>query len=328
MVGKLIAGFFSEDLRAVAEPAARRAMRCATPSPSWRSEVGGGRKPEEVADGFIKIAVENMANAIKKISVQRGYDVTRYALNCFGGAGGQHACLVADALGMTKVLIHPFSSLLSAYGMGLADIRATRQQAIELPFGPKALAAHQAHRRAARRARRRREVVGQGVPAAKIKVHRARAYPLRRHRHGAGGRRPARLPTMKRRLRSARTRRASASSIAPSSSWSRRVGRSRRRRRHIPREGDARSRATKLPCAGAQHAILLRRRMARRRVYTRDQLKPGNTVEGRRHHHRAAPDHRRRGRLAGGGDAEESSRAHARRDAQAHARDRHRMPIR
>src|SRR5207253_7671465 len=98
-------------------------------------EVGGGRSAEEVADGFIKIAVENMANAIKKISVQRGYDVTRYALNCFGGAGGQHACLVADALGMTKVLIHPFSSLLSAYGMGLADIRATRQQAIEEPFG-------------------------------------------------------------------------------------------------------------------------------------------------------------------------------------------------
>ena len=94
-------------------------------------EVGGGRTPEEIADGFIRIAVENMANAIKKISVQRGYDVTRYALNCFGGAGGQHACLVADALGMTTVLIHPFSSLLSAYGMGLADIRATRQQAIE-----------------------------------------------------------------------------------------------------------------------------------------------------------------------------------------------------
>ena len=65
-----------------------------------------------------------MANAIKKISVQRGYDVTRYALNCFGGAGGQHACLVADALGMTQVLMHPYSSLLSAYGMGLADIRA------------------------------------------------------------------------------------------------------------------------------------------------------------------------------------------------------------
>ncbi|MFZ0842155.1 MAG: hydantoinase/oxoprolinase family protein, partial [Xanthobacteraceae bacterium] len=93
-------------------------------------KIADGRTAEQVADGFIHIAVENMANAIKKISVQRGYDVTRYALNCFGGAGGQHACLVADALGMTKVLIHPFSSLLSAYGMGLANVRATREQAL------------------------------------------------------------------------------------------------------------------------------------------------------------------------------------------------------
>ncbi|HET7850106.1 MAG TPA: hydantoinase B/oxoprolinase family protein [Pseudolabrys sp.] len=136
---------------------------------SLAREVGGGRTPEQIADGFIKIAVENMANAIKKISVQRGYDVTRYALNCFGGAGGQHACLVADALGMTKVLIHPFSSLLSAYGMGLADIRATRQQAIELPFGEKALKAIE--RVGARLGKQaREEVAGQGVPAAKIKV--------------------------------------------------------------------------------------------------------------------------------------------------------------
>src|SRR5207253_3717672 len=104
-------------------------------------EIGDGRSGEDVADGFIKIAVENMANAIKKISVQRGYDVTRYTLNCFGGAGGQHACLVADALGMRTVLIHPFSSLLSAYGMWLADIRATRQQAIEEPLGARGLAA-------------------------------------------------------------------------------------------------------------------------------------------------------------------------------------------
>jgi 5-oxoprolinase (ATP-hydrolysing) len=129
----------------------------------------GDKTAEEIADGFIKIAVENMANAIKKISVQRGYDVTRYALNCFGGAGGQHACLVADALGMTKVLIHPFSSLLSAYGMGLADIRSTRQQAIELPFGAKAFAAIK--REAARLGKTaRNEVAGQGVPAAKIKI--------------------------------------------------------------------------------------------------------------------------------------------------------------
>jgi 5-oxoprolinase (ATP-hydrolysing) len=111
-----------------------------------------------------------MANAIKKISVQRGYDVTRYALNCFGGAGGQHACLVADALGMTKVLIHPFSSLLSAYGMGLADIRATRQQAIEEPFGDGALASLMATgTRLGEEARR--EVAGQGVPERDIVVH-------------------------------------------------------------------------------------------------------------------------------------------------------------
>ncbi|MBR1217569.1 hydantoinase B/oxoprolinase family protein [Bradyrhizobium sp. U87765 SZCCT0131] len=98
------------------------------------SEVGGGQSPEQVADGFIQIAVANMAEAIKKISVQRGYDITAYALNCFGGAGGQHACLVADALGMTKVLIHPMSGLLSAYGMGLADIRATRVRALDQPL--------------------------------------------------------------------------------------------------------------------------------------------------------------------------------------------------
>ena len=129
----------------------------------------GGKSAEEIADGFIKIAVENMANAIKKISVQRGYDVTRYALNCFGGAGGQHACLVADALGMTEVLIHPFSSLLSAYGMGLADIRATRQLAIEETMGTKSLAALK--REGARLGKdAKAEVAGQGVPAGSIKV--------------------------------------------------------------------------------------------------------------------------------------------------------------
>ena len=96
-----------------------------------RAATGDERTPVEVAAGYLKIAVENMANAIKKISVQRGYDVTGYTLNCFGGAGGQHACLVADALGMTTVLIHPFAGVLSAYGMGLADIRALREKAVE-----------------------------------------------------------------------------------------------------------------------------------------------------------------------------------------------------
>nr|CAD6428775.1 5-oxoprolinase [Rhizobium sp. Q54] len=97
--------------------------------------IGDGRTPEEVADGFLAIAVENMANAVKKISVQRGYDVTNYVLTCFGGAGGQHACLTADALGISTVMIHPFSGILSAYGMGLADIRATRQKTVSAVLG-------------------------------------------------------------------------------------------------------------------------------------------------------------------------------------------------
>ncbi len=97
-------------------------------------EVGGGRTPEELADGAIRIAVESMANAIKKISVERGYDVTEYALNCFGSAGGQHACLIADTLGIETILIHPLSGLLSAYGMGLAPIRASRERSIEAPL--------------------------------------------------------------------------------------------------------------------------------------------------------------------------------------------------
>jgi 5-oxoprolinase (ATP-hydrolysing) len=168
MVGKLIPDYFPKifgpnqdqplDAKSVQDAFAALAK-----------EVGDGRKPEDVADGFIRIAVENMANAIKKISVQRGYDVTRYALNCFGGAGGQHACMVADALGMTKVLIHPFSSLLSAYGMGLADIRATRQQAIEEPFGSRALAAISRTGGLLARAAKD-EVVSQGLPPARIKT--------------------------------------------------------------------------------------------------------------------------------------------------------------
>jgi 5-oxoprolinase (ATP-hydrolysing) len=173
MVGKLIPDFFPRIFGAQQNlPLDADAVRAAFAQ--LAREIGDGRSAEDVADGFIRIAVENMANAIKKISLQRGYDVTRYALNCFGGAGGQHACLVADALGMTKVLIHPFSSLLSAYGMGLADIRATRQQAVEETFGDAVLAS------IATVAGRlgedaRSEVIGQGVAPAAVTVH-ARAH--------------------------------------------------------------------------------------------------------------------------------------------------------
>ncbi|QOV22827.1 hydantoinase/oxoprolinase family protein [Anabaenopsis elenkinii] len=96
--------------------------------------TGNYRTPEQVAAGFIAIAVENMANAIKKISLQRGYDVTQYVLCCFGGAGGQVACLIADTLGMKQIFLHPYAGVLSAYGMGLADVRATRVQGVEQPL--------------------------------------------------------------------------------------------------------------------------------------------------------------------------------------------------
>jgi 5-oxoprolinase (ATP-hydrolysing) len=93
--------------------------------------TGQPQDPHAVAEGFLRVAVANMANAIKFISVQRGHDVTEYTLACFGGAGGQHACLVADELGMKRVYIHPFAGVLSAYGMGLAQVRALREEAVE-----------------------------------------------------------------------------------------------------------------------------------------------------------------------------------------------------
>jgi 5-oxoprolinase (ATP-hydrolysing) len=96
--------------------------------------TGRQATPEEVAEGFLRIAVANMANAIKFISVQRGHDVTEYTLTCFGGAGGQHACLVADELGMKRVYIHPLAGVLSAYGMGLAQVRAMHEKAVERPL--------------------------------------------------------------------------------------------------------------------------------------------------------------------------------------------------
>ncbi|MCF4969975.1 hydantoinase/oxoprolinase family protein [Nostoc sp. CMAA1605] len=96
--------------------------------------TGNYRTPEQVAAGFIAIAVANMANAIKKISLQRGYDITEYVLCCFGGAGGQVACLIADTLGMKQIFLHPYAGVLSAYGMGLADVRVTRVGGVEQPL--------------------------------------------------------------------------------------------------------------------------------------------------------------------------------------------------
>ena len=125
---------------------------------------------EEVAEGFLRIAVENMANAIKKISVQRGYDVTEYTLNCFGGAGGQHACLVADALGMTSIFLHPFAGVLSAYGMGLAEIRALRETQLGFDFAAADLESQLAEQCDPLAASARREVRDQGIGEGNISV--------------------------------------------------------------------------------------------------------------------------------------------------------------
>lgn len=131
--------------------------------------TGVPRTALEVADGFLKIAVENMANAIKQISVQRGYDVTRYTLCSFGGAGGQHACQVADALGMQRVFIHPFAGVLSAYGMGLADVRALRQQAVEAVLDAHSLAACEASYAALEDAAQG-EIAEQGIAPAQVET--------------------------------------------------------------------------------------------------------------------------------------------------------------
>ncbi|WP_420797719.1 hydantoinase B/oxoprolinase family protein [Ectothiorhodospira variabilis] len=127
-------------------------------------DTGDARSPEEVAEGYLRIAVENMANAIKQISVQRGHDITGYTLNCFGGAGGQHACRVAEALGMARVLVHPFAGVLSAYGMGLADLTTLRELAVDAPLQADTLK-RLAPRLEWAEGEGREELLAQGAPA-------------------------------------------------------------------------------------------------------------------------------------------------------------------
>ncbi|MET0265256.1 MAG: hydantoinase B/oxoprolinase family protein [Duganella sp.] len=132
-------------------------------------ETGTRLSPSAVADGFLAVAVDNMAQAIKSISVERGYDVSRYAMCCFGGAGGQHACRVADVLGMSTIAIHPFAGVLSAFGMGLADIRAIREGAVEQLLSDGTLAALQP-RIAALSREATDELLAQQVAPAAIRV--------------------------------------------------------------------------------------------------------------------------------------------------------------
>jgi 5-oxoprolinase (ATP-hydrolysing) len=134
-----------------------------------RRATGDTRSAEQVAEGFLEIAVGNMAEAIKKISVQRGHDVTEYTLCCFGGAAGQHACRVADALGMTRIFIHPLAGVLSAYGMGLADTVAMREEAVEAKLEAGRLA--DLEERIARLASiARNELLSQGVAPERIRI--------------------------------------------------------------------------------------------------------------------------------------------------------------
>ncbi|MCZ8148370.1 MAG: hydantoinase B/oxoprolinase family protein, partial [Roseomonas sp.] len=127
--------------------------------------TGAPQDPRAVAEGFLRVAVANMAAAIKQVSIQKGHDVTRFALQCFGGAGGQHACLVADELGMDTVFIHPFAGVLSAYGMGLADQSVIREAPVEAPLTQAAMADLQA-RIDGLRAEAEAELLRQGAAAA------------------------------------------------------------------------------------------------------------------------------------------------------------------
>ena len=131
--------------------------------------LGDDRSCEAIADAFIAIAVANMANAIRAISVARGHDVTRFALACFGGAGGQHACLVADALGIDTVLIHPLAGVLSAYGMGLADRRAVRERTVGLALEPASFAVLEDEAERLRQAATD-DLVSQGLDLAQVIV--------------------------------------------------------------------------------------------------------------------------------------------------------------
>ncbi|HMD74350.1 MAG TPA: hydantoinase B/oxoprolinase family protein [Steroidobacteraceae bacterium] len=172
MLGRIQPEFFPKVFGVNADqPIDREATREKFTELARRISIGAeeSRSPQAVADGFLRIAVANMANAVKKISIERGYDVTRYVLACFGGAAGQHACAVADALGMTKIFIHPLAGVLSAYGMGLADLRAIRELAVEQRLTETLVAQlAESFRLLGRDARA--EIAGQHIPEARIAV--------------------------------------------------------------------------------------------------------------------------------------------------------------
>jgi 5-oxoprolinase (ATP-hydrolysing) len=303
MVGKLIPAYFppifgeKRDQPLDVETVGRN-------SPRWRRRSVMAAVAEEVADGFIQIAVANMAEAIKKISVQRGYDITRYALNSFGGAGGQHACLVADALGIKTVLLHPFSGLLSAYGMGLAEIRSTRTAALDVPLDAQAKAAIAvvADKLAAET---RNELTGQGVPDDAVAIH------VRAH------------------IRYAGTDTAIAIAAGTRAEMQDAFQAAHRARFGFIDEtkalvieaveveavgGGAKFEEASSPEQAGEPAVAERTRLFSKgqwhdaAIVRREAMQPGQSVAGTRHHHRAQPDRCGRGGLGRQADGQGSSR--------------------
>ena len=274
-------------------------------------KIGDGKSPEEVAEGAIRIAVGNMANAIKTISVQRGHDVTEYVLNGFGGAGGQHACHVADALGIGSVLIHPLSGVLSAYGIGLASISAMRSKAVLAPLDEDGLGALAAIR-APLEVDARQELARPGSRAERRHRDRLGASSLCRHRFKlpdpggelagyAGSVRDRASATLRLRQsgqgdrdRGGRGRRPKAAACGHAS-LSFRSSTRRSNRRPAPR----------MFTHGAWHEAP---------VLLRASLKPGQSIAGPGPDHRGPPDGRGRAGLAGASDREEPSLAQPHRE--------------
>ncbi len=303
MLGKIQPAFFPRVFGPRGDEALDARRRRGAGSPRSPREIeratGTAHAPEAVAEGFVDIAVGSMANAIKKISVARGYDVTRYTLQCFGGAGGQHACLVADALGMSRVFVHPLAGVLSAYGMGLADQSVMREAAIEQPLGRRA-------RRRRRRARPRSptqadgELARQGVARERDRACTgastcATRAPTRRSSSpfgdaaraagGVRGRVPAalRLPdaASARLIVEAVSVEAVGAGDAPAEARHELAGRRRRRRSR---------RRVRLFSDGRWHDAAL---------VVREQARPGHVDRRPGDHRREQRDHRRRARLAG-----------------------------
>ncbi|HKX44000.1 MAG TPA: hydantoinase B/oxoprolinase family protein [Burkholderiaceae bacterium] len=175
MVGKIQPAHFPKVFGANADEALDRDIvvaKFAALATEIEHATGVARSAEQIAEGFIDVAVGAMANAIKKISVARGYDVTGYALQCFGGAGGQHACRVADALGMGRVFVHPLAGVLSAYGMGLADQSVMREAAVERALNETDALAQVARRLATLAEDAEGELRRQGVATGEVQVRR------------------------------------------------------------------------------------------------------------------------------------------------------------